>query len=292
MRNAVDLVARRVAATAGQYTRRARYAARAVSGRVPVGEEETAFRLAILASSATRSSADRIRLPFGEIEYVDAESLRWQYEEIFRRGEYDLVDESSVRYVLDCGANIGLSAIRFATLYPGARIVAFEADPTIAAMLRRNLEACAMTAVEVHPVAVAGADGEMTFATGLADAGHLSPAGAVRVPALRLSTFVDQEVDLLKLDIEGAEYDVLRELADAGCLSRVRNIACELHIRDGDAPRAAAALALLSHHGFSWSTPYARTAPDLPGAPIRTPFAAVPDCRALLRIVAWRTLDE
>jgi len=52
--------------------------------------------------------------------------------------------------IFDCGANIGLATLYFKNLYLGARIVAFEADPETAAVLRENVSANHLQDVSVH----------------------------------------------------------------------------------------------------------------------------------------------
>jgi uncharacterized protein YidB (DUF937 family) len=57
-----------------------------------------------------------------------------------------------------------------------------------------------------------------------------------------LESFREEDVDLLKLDCEGAEGEILEALRDAGCLERVRWIRGEWHF-PANAERVAAALA-------------------------------------------------
>jgi hypothetical protein len=86
------------------------------------------------------------------------------------------------------------------------------------------------------------------------------PGGtATFVDSRRLSQFVGGSVDLLKLDIEGAEYEVLGEMADAGKLRSIRRIHMEYHHHiDGDIDRLSSILQLLERHCFGYQI---RTAP-------------------------------
>ncbi len=70
-----------------------------------------------------------------------------------------------------------------------------------------------------------------------------------------LSGYIDGDVDLLKLDIEGAEEMVIRELAEHGKLRQVRNIVCEYHHhhhRESDADHLSLILSTLEQAGFGY----------------------------------------
>ena len=55
------------------------------------------------------------------------------------------------------------------------------------------------------------------------------PGAAVRVPAVRLSRYVTKPVDFLKLDVEGSELPVLRDLASSGAIGQIRQMVIEFH---------------------------------------------------------------
>ena len=76
-----------------------------------------------------------MRLPFGRIRYADADSLRTTYHQIFVQGIYQVDGLGDAPKIIDCGGNIGLSVIACKLRYPQARIVVFEADPALAAIL-------------------------------------------------------------------------------------------------------------------------------------------------------------
>lgn len=77
-------------------------------------------------------------------------------------------------------------------------------------------------------------------------------AGApVSVPAIRLSDLVQGPVDLLKLDVEGAEHDVMDEMVSSGALAHVGAIAMEYHHHiDPTVDRLSEMLRLLEDNGF------------------------------------------
>jgi hypothetical protein len=73
------------------------------------------------------------------------------------------------------------------------------------------------------------------------------------VEAVRLSEFVREEVDFLKMDIEGAEAEVLEELAEADKLRLVREMVIEYHHHiDPGEDHLGATLRLLEQNGFGY----------------------------------------
>ena len=114
--------------------------------------------------------------------------------------------------IADLGANTGIAVRFFAALYPSARIVAAEPDPGNAARLRANVRA--LHGVDVAEVAVAPERGTAPFF--IAAEGWASSLTAqassrqVEVSCVRLADLLDgAKVDLLKVDIEGAEWPLL-----------------------------------------------------------------------------------
>ena len=117
------------------------------------------------------------------------------------------------RMFLDVGAHIGSIVAAVARHCPTARIVAVEAIPEKAARLRRKFPKA-----EVHCCALAEREGEAAFFVDEARSGYSSLARGggsrlreIRVPLTRLDTLMrGADVDLVKIDVEGAELGVLR----------------------------------------------------------------------------------
>ena len=203
--------------------------------------------------------------PYPErLEVVDAASFLAAWREIFlhERYRFDAGEETAPR-ILDGGANLGLASLYFQRLYPDSRITAFEPDPVLAEACAANLER-AGAEVELRRTALGAEDGKRRFVTEGADAGHLEAgeipgteaadrqAETLTVPCERLAPWLDQPVDLLKLDIEGAELEVLR--ACAGRLGQVRRVFVELHSFEGRPQGFGEILSLLEEDGFRLHT--------------------------------------
>ena len=157
--------------------------------------------------------------------------------------------------IIDGGANIGLATLFLKGRHPQARVTCFEADEGVAAYLRKNLAAANINDVEIVAAALWETDGHIEFSGEGSDAGRAcKPDGdgetgaRVRVPAVRLSPYLNEQIDFLKLDIEGAELAVLRECATA--LKNVQRIFVEYHSFEHQKQDLAEVLSILRDAGF------------------------------------------
>lgn len=121
--------------------------------------------------------------------------------------------------VLDIGGHIGCFAIAAARRDPATRVHAYEASPSTAAWLSRNVVANGLDdRITAHHVAVAGRRGTIEFADndgGSSLNGLTAPVGSthlVQVPSITLGDAIAEaggHVDVVKIDTEGAEYDMV-----------------------------------------------------------------------------------
>ncbi len=156
------------------------------------------------------------------------------FEEVFIRGEYAVPDSADVHTVVDAGANIGVASVYFCMRYPGARLYAVEPDANVCVVLKRNL--AAFPGASAHQCALSDIDGTIEFhvhpSSSIASSLLSRAPGEMIVPvqSRTLDTFMREEgiraIDLLKFDIEGAEYRLLRAIKDRRV---VRRYVGELH---------------------------------------------------------------
>jgi len=188
------------------------------------------------------------------ITAVDSLSFVWQYKDIFTDEIYFFESKSNPQpFILDCGANIGTSCLYFKTIYPQARIVAYEADPDIAKVLKDNLRKNKIDDVEVINKAIwinnesmdlcpDGADGATVFGN----------TEKIKVDAVRLKDILMKEtnIDLLKMDIEGAENEVIIDCKEM--LSSAKNIFIEYHSFYDNKQKLGDILNVLSENNFRY----------------------------------------
>jgi FkbM family methyltransferase len=140
---------------------------------------------------------------------------------------YKQISASRAPLVLDCGANIGLSAVWFANLFPKARVLAIEPDPGNIEVLRKNAEA--YQNVEViegavwdtpTPVSIKNPDAAAwMFRVGETSTG---------VPARTINQLsAGGDIFIAKIDIEGAEQAVFR--SNTEWLQKTDMLTIELH---------------------------------------------------------------
>jgi len=181
------------------------------------------------------------------------------YKDIFINRLYHFESRGPEPLILDCGSNIGMSILYFKHIYPGARIIGFEPDPAIFPFLQENIARNKLTDVKLVQAAVAAQEGTVTFysdakyASGLAK--HFPsnlPKGWTRheVPCVRLQDYLTDSVDFLKINIEGAEYEVLADSVDR--FPMIREIVLEYHHFPGLPRTLHKILELLHEQGFEY----------------------------------------
>ena len=140
--------------------------------------------------------------------------------------------------IVDAGANIGLFACFAAKTAPQSIVHAIEPMPATYTRLVKTVRANRMDRrIQCHNAALSSHPGEAAMAGASASQmAHVvrdrRPPGSVSVSATTLGAFVERidvpSIDLLKMDIEGSEYDVLHA-APAETLRRFRRIVVEYH---------------------------------------------------------------
>jgi FkbM family methyltransferase len=165
--------------------------------------------------------------------FTDSISFIDTYNEIFEKGIYKFTSNASQvsdKIIIDCGANIGLSVVFFSQNYPDHTIKAFEPDPFIFSILKKNIESFGITNVELYNKAVWSSETTLSFYSDGAMAGNLLKGASekvINVETVRLKQFLQTKVDLLKIDIEGAEVEVIKDCKSE--LSNANKIFIEYH---------------------------------------------------------------
>jgi FkbM family methyltransferase len=174
------------------------------------------------------------------VYYREGTTDPWVIDQVFARQEYGCVAaEPDVRYILDCGGNIGCTTFYLLSRYPQARAVLVEPDPGNLAMCRRTLAPFGDRVVYVEagvwpestPLVVErGAyrdGGEWSFQVRPTRPGEKADFVAKTVPELMAAGGFPR-IDLLKMDIEAAEAEVFKPGCEAW-LNLTRTLVIELH---------------------------------------------------------------
>jgi FkbM family methyltransferase len=153
-----------------------------------------------------------------KLHFIDASTCGAMCHDIFVNQSYKFVADKDDPLIIDCGSNIGLSVIFFKLLYPKSRVIAFEPDPRAFVALRKNINSFGLTGVECHNQAIWISDGEINFLVEGGESGKIIESASeeknIKVASVRLRKFLETKVDFLKIDIEGAEAEVIKDCAD------------------------------------------------------------------------------
>lgn len=176
------------------------------------------------------------------------------FRQIFLNKELDLYLDPPPAFVLDAGAHIGLASVFLCHRFPTARVLALEIERGNFELLKRNVAEYP----NVIPVqkGLWGARGRLSIDNpGDETWAFRAREAAVGVPGVEAVGVVDileefglEELDLLKVDIEGGEKELFSSNVEPW-IDRVRVIVVELHDRFRPGCREAVLSALV---GRSW----------------------------------------
>ncbi len=168
------------------------------------------------------------------------------FEQIFVGNEYDFLTETQPRVIVDAGANIGLASIYFANKYPEVKIIAIEPEQSNFELLKENVAPYAN--IIPHQAALWHKNEEIDLVDpGRGKWGFMTqnkeseknpsetPQSAIchTVKAVTVDRLMDEyaldRINILKIDIEGAEKEVFSNTAS--WIDKVDSVVIELHDR-------------------------------------------------------------
>ena len=163
------------------------------------------------------------------------------FRDVFIRSEYSVLDDAAnVRFIVDCGANVGFASAYLLSRFPAAELTAVEPDDGNFRALARNLRPYGERVTVLHggiwtdevPLTMYdepyrdGAEWTRQVREAL-------PDELATIPGIDIGTLLDrsghQRISLLKIDIEGAEAAIFADDRSHLWLDRVDNLIVELH---------------------------------------------------------------
>ncbi|OGN33166.1 MAG: hypothetical protein A3I39_03000 [Candidatus Yanofskybacteria bacterium RIFCSPLOWO2_02_FULL_47_9b] len=204
-------------------------------------------------------------IPVGPIDFyfTSVKQFAGLFMEIFLKQYYYLKKTDLPIKVIDCGANIGVSLLYIKLMAPNAQVKCFEPNPAALAILNKNIQANGWGKdVSVRPYALGKTKGRAEF---FVDRDEATSYGAslskymagkhalVSFPVQidRLSDYISGPIDFLKVDIEGAEFDVLEDLSENNKLADISQIQFEYHYHPKFFPKPLSEiLEILKQAGF------------------------------------------
>ncbi len=197
----------------------------------------------------------KVKLLGKDFKFSHAGALIHSVEELFCDNTYAFHSQTKAPYIIDCGANIGVSVIFFKRLFPEAKVLAFEPDKEIFRLLEENVQSFGLSNVVLENKAVWNKTEELTFfhegsLSGSLTTDFSSKNNKTVVVAEDLLSYINKPIDFLKIDIEGAELIVMEHIAPN--LSFVKNLFIEYHSDKIKPQQLQDLLSIISKAGFRY----------------------------------------
>ncbi len=172
-----------------------------------------------------------------DIAFFSYQQIINLFEEIFIFQVYDFKNSKAAPIIIDCGSNIGLSLLYFKKLYPSCSIIAFEPEHETFQLLHRNIINNNLSDITLFNVAVSDTVEKMNLFKKKQEPGSLNMS-LIRtedrpynelVSTGKISDYIKTTVDLLKIDVEGAELNILNDLIMNDKINLISNMIIEYH---------------------------------------------------------------
>ena len=188
------------------------------------------IRIRLFSDRRFVSAVTRVRAVVTWLSAPNPAVRRWRALEGDKslRLDYDLSADSTV---LDVGGYEGQWTSDIVAMY-GCRVHVFEPIPEFAARIERRFARNPL--VTVHPVGLSARDGAAVASVAGDASSHLrSGDGSVEIQLRAAKAMIDElgieQMDLVKINIEGAEYDLLEHIVAVGLISRIRDLQVQFH---------------------------------------------------------------
>ncbi len=207
---------------------------------------------ALYLSKARKDPAERAEGRFPPFTFIfrgtDLTAVREQLVNLEYGFLGPVLRDSSSPLIIDAGAHIGLFSLWALSVNPASRILSVEADPLTYAVLCENIARASTIVGSWRAINRAAWEDRkrVRFSDSGESMGHrVSETGTISVEGVTLDDLIKMvafngEIDLLKVDVEGAEEPFL--CANPSTLASVRNLVVELHPKLCDASQVESLL--------------------------------------------------
>lgn len=202
-----------------------------------------------------------------KISFIEPIAAYYEIKDIFLNKIYHFFSQSDKPLIIDCGSYIGISVLYFKHVYPKSRILCFEPDPSLVKVLKKNITQNHYKNISIVPAGVGSKEDLLSFFPTTGDGGGFNKKSGdlIKVPVTKLSKYITKDVDLLKMNIEGYEYKVIKEIEKK--LHYVNEIIIEYHCFDEFPQNLDEILNILKRNGFKYLVT------DATSSKIKTPFS-------------------
>jgi FkbM family methyltransferase len=190
-----------------------------------------------------------------KVGFTDGPTFLISINELFIHEYYKFKTDKARPKIIDCGSYIGTSILYFKVNYPNAVITGFEPDEKNYSILKSNLDNWNFTDTNVTNAAIWINNESISFNS----AGNMSSRIEANtdendnkkiVKCVRLKDLLNEEIDFLKIDIEGAEFAVMNDIN--GNLPFVKNLFVEYHGKYNEMYKLNEILEILLQNNFKY----------------------------------------
>lgn len=157
-----------------------------------------------------------------KVAFTDGPTFLMSVDELFINEFYKFRTDRDHPKIIDCGSYIGTSILYFKVNYPNASVTGFEPDEKNFSILKSNLDNWNFSDTNVINAAIwVNNEGVSFNAVGNMSSKIETGIGNNKtiIRSVRLKDLLNEDIDFLKIDIEGAEYAVLKD-----CSNNLKNI--------------------------------------------------------------------
>lgn len=161
----------------------------------------------------------------------DLDCINKVFNQVFNNHIYNFETQNESPLIIDAGSNIGLGVLYWKSKYPKSKIIAFEPSKLNFISLEKNVAENKLEDVICINKALSNENGVQQFTTNEKISGSLvlgkNLDSKYNVETVKLGEFLKNKVDLLKIDIEGAEKLIYEDVSEH--INNVDNIFLEYH---------------------------------------------------------------
>jgi FkbM family methyltransferase len=190
-----------------------------------------------------------------KVAFKDSTTFLVSIDELFVNEFYKFRTDNDQPKIIDCGSYIGTSILYFKVNYPNAVITGFEPDEKNYSILKQNLDSWNFKNTIALNAAIWIDNGSISFNSvgNMSSRIETDPSGNDdngNVKCVRLNDLLNEEIDFLKIDIEGAELAVLRDCSDN--LKNVKKLFVEYHGKYNEMFKLNEILEILLQNNFKY----------------------------------------
>lgn len=176
------------------------------------------------------------------VAYPNKKEYHSLKREIWNQEIYSFETDTNCPNIIDIGSHIGISILYFKALYPNSNILSFEPNPISFEILKENIQSNGLENVTLINKAIYSSECKKDLYIDNSGSNWDSNSSLIEhswsgkestkpieISCTRLDKYIENmnEIDMLKVDIEGLETDVLN--SHKNIFTKVKNIAVEYH---------------------------------------------------------------